>query len=68
MFFQPVDMLRMLDISKYSRFNLDSNVKDIEEFLPSDLDDLRLLVDFKYGLSYKEYREVIIFICLRFIT
>lgn len=51
-------MFRLLDTSKYSRFNGDTNVKDIDEFSPSDLDNLRLLVDFKYGLSYKEYREV----------
>lgn len=55
-------MLRLLDITKYSRLNVDPNVKDIDEFLASDLDNLRLLVDFKYGLSYKEYREVNIFI------
>lgn len=68
LYFRIVDLLQMLDISKYSRFNNDPNVKDIDEFLPSDLDNLRLLVDYKYGLLYKEYREVNIFIWFRFIT
>lgn len=58
---QTLDMLQLLESSKYSRFNNDPNAKDIDEFSPAiDLDNLRLLVDFKYGLTYKEYREVYI--------
>lgn len=54
------DILEMLDKSKYSRFNIDPQAKDLNEFNPAtDLNDLRLLVDYKYCLTYKDYKEVI---------
>lgn len=50
----------MLDDSKYSRFNIDPQAKDLNEFNPAtDLNHLRLLVDYKYCLTYKDYKEVI---------
>lgn len=48
-----------MDDSKYSRLNPDSLAKDINEFTPAtDLDNLQLLVDYKFCLTYKGYREV----------
>lgn len=53
------DILKILDESKYSRFNKDPLAKDLNEFIPArDLNQLRLLVDYKFCLTYKDYREV----------
>lgn len=57
-FFIP-DIIKTLNESKFSRFNKDPNAKDLNEFIPAtDLSHLRLLVDYKYCLTYKDYREV----------
>ncbi|XP_031630480.1 arginyl-tRNA--protein transferase 1 isoform X1 [Contarinia nasturtii] len=51
------DLLKLLDETKYSRFNLDPVAKDLNEFNPADdLSNLRLLVDYKYCLTYRDYR------------
>ncbi|XP_055312807.1 arginyl-tRNA--protein transferase 1-like isoform X2 [Sitodiplosis mosellana] len=52
------DILKLLDESKYSRFNLDPQASDLNEFNPAtDLNHLRLLVDYKYCLTYRDYKE-----------
>lgn len=59
------DLLKLLDETKYSRFNFDPQANDLNEFNPAnDLNTLRLLVDYKYCLTYREYREV----CLCFVV
>lgn len=38
---------------------MDPNARDLNEFNPAtDLNHLRLLVDYKYCLTYKDYKEV----------
>lgn len=53
------DLLKLLDENKYTRFNLDPQATDLNEFNPAaDLNNLRLLVDYKYCLTYRDYKEV----------
>lgn len=53
------DILKLLDRTKYSRFNPDPEAKDVNEFNPvTDLNQLRLLIDYKYCLTFKDYKEV----------
>lgn len=52
------DLLKLLDEKKYARFNLDPQARDLNEFdSAADLNNLRLLVDYKYCLTYRDYRE-----------
>lgn len=49
----------MLDESKYCRFDTDPSAQDQNEFNgATDLDRLRLLVNYKYCLTYRDYKEV----------
>lgn len=53
------DVLRILNQTKYCRFNTDTTAKDLNEFDPStDLNDIRLLDNYRYSLTYREYKEV----------
>lgn len=55
----PADLLKMLDASKYSRFNLDPHAQDLNQFNPAtDLNSMRLLIDYKYSMTYSDYKEV----------
>lgn len=57
--FFAADLLKLLEEKKYTRFNSDSQAKDLNEFnATADLNNLRLLVDYKYCLTYRDYREV----------
>lgn len=57
--FLSADLLKLLDEKKYTRFNLDPQASDLNGFNPAaDLNNLRLLVDYKYCLTYRDYREV----------
>lgn len=54
-----IDIIQRLDESKYSRFNNDPSAKDLNDFDPAtDIHHLRLLADYKYLLSYRDYKEV----------
>lgn len=56
-----------MDENKYTRFNLNPQARDLNEFNPAvDLNNLRLLVDYKYCLTYRDYREVRHFVELFF--
>lgn len=54
------DILKMLDQSQYCRFNVDNSARDLNEFNPAtDLNNIRLLSNYRTCLTYREYKEVI---------
>lgn len=54
------DILKMLEQSQYCRFNADNSARDLNEFNPAtDLNNIRLLSNYRTCLTYREYKEVI---------
>lgn len=52
-------MLNTLKVSKYSRFNKDPAAIDENLFNPDcDLNEIRLLIDYKYCITFVQYKEV----------
>lgn len=53
------DILKLLDQSQYCRFNADTSARDLNEFNPAtDLNNIRLLANYRTCLTYREYKEV----------
>lgn len=49
----------MLNQSKYCRFNTDATARDLNEFIPdTDLNDVRLLPNYRFAITYRDYKEV----------
>lgn len=53
------DILKTLDTTKYARFNKDPNAVDANRFnIAADINDIKLLVDYKYCMTYSDYKAV----------
>lgn len=53
------DIRTKLDMSKYTRLNPDAAAQDVNQFIPADdLNDVRLLVNYKFACTYGHHQSV----------